>query len=70
MKNIKNIIISVIITGILSWILNYFFLPAWNIESIGMWIFVIITLIIFATALCILSFNNKEILTVTRYLNP
>jgi len=61
LKNIKNIIISVIITGILSWILNYFCLPAWNIESIGMWIFVIITLIIFATALCTLNYNSNEL---------
>ncbi len=48
MKNIKSVSISAAITGVLAWLLNYLLLPAWNIESIGMWLFIITTLFIFA----------------------
>lgn len=43
---IKSFLISTIITVIIATILNYLFLPAWNIHSVGMWIFIIVCIVI------------------------
>ncbi|NLL05354.1 MAG: CvpA family protein [Clostridiaceae bacterium] len=68
MKTLKNIIFSAIITFLLAFILNYIWLPAWNIRSIGTWLFVIIILLIFAKTSSVLNtfwsinpFKNKKL---------
>ena len=46
--NIKELLPPTILTLIGGFIFNYYFLPAFNIKSVGFWIFVIFVVLIFA----------------------
>lgn len=47
MKNIKNIIISILGTSVLSWLYFYFFLPPINLTTLSFYLFVFFILLSF-----------------------
>mgnify|MGYP001244515389 CR=1 FL=1 len=52
---IKNIAISTLITLIIGFIINYLFLPPWNLQAKSFWLFIIILIGIFSIVSAIIS---------------
>jgi len=49
MSNGKGVLVSLGITGVIGFIVNYLCLPAWNLHSGGFWLYLIVMFGIFAT---------------------
>lgn len=59
MKNMKDIGISLGVTVVLGFIVNYFALPAWNYKSLGFWFYIFFLLIVFAMSITFSAEINK-----------
>src|SRR5699024_484034 len=60
MKNIKKVLVTLIIALVIGFIYYYFTLPAINIHAKGFWSFLIISLIILTTILGIISSSQER----------
>lgn len=57
---IKNIAISAAVTAIIGFVLNYFLLPPWNVQSPSLWIFIILMIGVFSFVASIVSKRNNS----------